>query len=492
MTSKIKVDNINKVSDDSVIIKKCGSTTTVGSGSGNTIVVCGSTVTLGRCGGAVNIASGATTTGMGRAGAVDWQTSIKTTGFTAVSGEGYFCDTSSGSFTVTLPASPSAGAIVAVKDYANTFDTANLTLGRNGSNVGGAAQDAVIADEGIAVTVVYADATKGWLVTESGLQSEAPGPQFIAASGGCTSTSGDFKIHVFNSPGTFCVSNKGNAAGSNKVDYLVLAGGGGGGNSNGAGGGAGGYRESGGADSGCYSIGLPANAPVAGKTLVVQGYPIVVGAGGTAGTPSPTSGGAGSSSSFDDITSAGGGGGCNTKPGNRCGGSGAGGPHGVGPGGPPAIPTVGSGNTPPVSPSQGNPGGTGIDNKSGPTGTKRGGSGGGASATGGSRISPGPANTQNPTAEQAGGAGATSCITASPVARAGGGGGGAEQSPGMALVSAPGGAGGGGQGGVDPGGTQAVAGTVNTGGGGGGGGDLTPTEGKAGGSGIVVIRYKFQ
>ena len=53
MTSKIKVDNINKVSDDSNIINKCGSTTTVGSGSGNTVVVCGSTVTIGRCGGTV-------------------------------------------------------------------------------------------------------------------------------------------------------------------------------------------------------------------------------------------------------------------------------------------------------------------------------------------------------------------------------------------------------------------------------------------------------
>ena len=453
---------------------------------------CGTT-TLGDSGDTISIPAGVTITnagtanGFGASGAVNWQTSIKTTGFTAVSGEGYFCDTSSGAFTVTLPSSPSAGAIIAVKDYANTFDSENLTLGRNGSNIGGAAQDAVIADEGIAVTLVYADSTKGWLVTESGLQSEAPGPQFIAASGGCTSTSGDFKIHVFNSPGTFCVSNKGNSAGSNKVDYLVVAGGGGGGNTNGAGGGGGGYRESGGSDSGCYSIGLPANAPVAGKTLVVQGYPIVVGAGGSAGTPSPTQGGVGSASSFDDITSAGGGGGCSPQPGNRCGGSGAGGPHGNPPG-----PGVGQGNTPPVSPSQGNPGGTGIDNKSGPSGTKRGGSGGGASATGGSRLSPGGANTQNPTADQAGGAGATSCITASPVARAGGGGGGAEQSPSLALVPAPGGTGGGGKGAVDPGGTQAVAGTVNTGGGGGGGGDLTPTEGKAGGSGIVVIRYKFQ
>jgi hypothetical protein len=68
MTSKIKVDNINKVSDDTNIIKKCGSTTTVGSGSGNTIVVCGATVTIGRCGGTVALASGATQSGFGTSG----------------------------------------------------------------------------------------------------------------------------------------------------------------------------------------------------------------------------------------------------------------------------------------------------------------------------------------------------------------------------------------------------------------------------------------
>ena len=86
MTSKIKVDNINKVSDDSTIIKKCGSTTTVGSGAGNTIVVCGATVTIGRCGGSVALASGATQSGFGREGSVNWQTSsIKTTTFTEVS-----------------------------------------------------------------------------------------------------------------------------------------------------------------------------------------------------------------------------------------------------------------------------------------------------------------------------------------------------------------------------------------------------------------------
>ena len=36
---------------------------------------------------------------------------------------------------------------------------------------------------------------------------------FVTASGGSVSTSGNFKIHVFNSPGTFCVSSAGNAGG---------------------------------------------------------------------------------------------------------------------------------------------------------------------------------------------------------------------------------------------------------------------------------------
>ena len=78
MTSKIKVDNINKVSDDSNIINKCGTT-----------------ITLGASGDSIALASGASQTGFGRTGTVDWQTSIKTAAtFTAVNGEGYFVDTS--------------------------------------------------------------------------------------------------------------------------------------------------------------------------------------------------------------------------------------------------------------------------------------------------------------------------------------------------------------------------------------------------------------
>ena len=85
MTSTIKVDNIQKTSDGSNIIKKCGSTITIGS-SGQTVAV----------------ACGATTSGMGRTGTVNWCTTAKTSPFTAENGKGYFINTTSGAVTVTL------------------------------------------------------------------------------------------------------------------------------------------------------------------------------------------------------------------------------------------------------------------------------------------------------------------------------------------------------------------------------------------------------
>ena len=54
-------------------------------------------------------------------GAVTWDTTAKTSGFTGVSGNGYFVNTTSGAVTVTLPASPSAGNIVYIKDYNGSF-----------------------------------------------------------------------------------------------------------------------------------------------------------------------------------------------------------------------------------------------------------------------------------------------------------------------------------------------------------------------------------
>ena len=184
MTSTIKVDNIQKVSDASNIIKKCSATTTIGSGAGNTVVVCGSTVTIGRCGGTVALASGASQTGFGRTGTVDWQTgSIKTTTFTAANGEGYFADTSSGGFTMNLPAG-TAGNIVSVVDYTNTFQTGNLTIAANGSQkIGGVAADAILSTEGQSVTFVYVDDTEGWKNIQDST-SNVTGNPYIVATGG--------------------------------------------------------------------------------------------------------------------------------------------------------------------------------------------------------------------------------------------------------------------------------------------------------------------
>jgi hypothetical protein len=444
----------------------------------------GSTLTLGESGKTVAIASGASTTGMGRAGAVDWQTSIKTTGFTAVSGEGYFCDTTSGGFTVTLPASPSAGDIVAVSDYAKTFDTQNLTIGRNGSNIQGAASDIVLDAEGLAMTFVYADATKGWIVVGAGREEDKTSAQFIDASGGNTvATCGNFKIHTFTGPGTFTVNTTGNAAGSNSVDYVIVGGGGGSGGDRGGGGGAGGYRESPGTTT-CYTASPLGASPAAAITVTAQGYPIVVGGGGAAGVYPPAGvpanhGVTGNLSSALGLAGAGGGGGKSGFGGagqfqGDSGGSG-GGTMGNG-----TTTAGGVGNTPPVNPPQGNDGGASANYGAG------GGGGAGAAGAPSTPTSPGPAGSGG-----AGGAGVASEITGSSVTRAGGGGG-------AACQSNPSGAGGpGGGGNANPSDTPtATAGTANTGGGGGGvGNQPAPTgryDGRTGGSGIVIIRYKFQ
>ena len=441
----------------------------------------GSTLTVGGCGKTVALASGASQTGFGRNGTVNWQTTIKTGDFTAASGEGYFIDTSSGAVEMTLPSSPSAGDIVAVKDYALTFDTNNLTINRNSQPIGGQANNGVLDTEGIAVTLVYADSTKGWQVTESGLQSESGTPQFITATGGTETESGNFKIHTFTGPGTFSVTKLGNAAGSTTVDYLVIAGGGSGGSNGGGGGAGGGYRESSGAASGCYSR-SPLGACVSALPVSAQGYPIVVGAGGTAAAATPNSGSRGTSggtSSFSTISSAGGGAGggffCASSPlipGNSpgaAGGSGGGG-GAQNPGSP--VPG-GAGNTPPVSPPQGNAGGTGLHCGGSYV---LGGGAGGATAAGGNQSAPKGGD---------GGAGGTSSINGTPTARAGGAGG-AGFGPRPAGTT-----GGGGAGTSQPAASPATAGTANTGGGGGAGAHPENT-GANGGSGIVIIRYQFQ
>jgi len=96
-------------------------------------------------------------------GGTDWQ-AVKTTTFTAVAGEGYFVNTNGGTFTVTLPGSPTLGDEVTIVDYAGTFDTNNLTIGRNGNPIQGAASDLTVSVERAGLTLAFVDGTQGWLL----------------------------------------------------------------------------------------------------------------------------------------------------------------------------------------------------------------------------------------------------------------------------------------------------------------------------------------
>jgi len=255
-------------------------------------------------------------------GGIAWQ-SVQTTGFTAVAGRAYPCNTTSAAFTVTLPASATAGDQITLTDYAGTWDTNFLTINPNGLKIYGSTDNQTVLNERGAVTLVYIDSTQGW-ITSSGLaQSPFAGPPPA-------------------------------------IDYLVVAGGGGGGGNQGGqagGGGGGGFRNGTG-----FSV--------------IQGtlYSITIGSGGTGyGFNTPTQGGSGGNSVFSTITANGGGGGGKAQSGAATSGT-AGGSGGGGAAYTSSVGSGGAGNTPSTSPSQGNTGGNGVSGG--------GGGGGGAGAVG--------------------------------------------------------------------------------------------------------------
>jgi hypothetical protein len=361
----------------------------------------------------------------GTVGLISWQ-SVQTTGFTASAGRGYPCNTTSSDFTVTLPASPSVGDTIILLDYAGTFDTNKITLGRNGNKIEGASSDKQLSTERKSVQLVYIDATQGWLVSSAANE---------------TATAID--------PLSY------------SADFLVVAGGGSGGSTGGGegtgGGGAGGYRNS-------YSTETSGGGGSSEASLsFVPGtvYTITVGAGGAAQSGTGNNGVASSISGtgITTITSVGGG----TGAGGSSSGAGSGG--------------SGGGGTSNNSGTGSNNKGTGTANQ-GFDGANGSGTGGGSGGGGSGAVGNASANT----AGGIGGVGLASSITGSSVTRAGGGGGSGSSGGGS------GGAGGTGGGGAGAGGgdTQptATAGTTNTGSGGGG----SRTTAGAGGSGVVILR----
>jgi len=84
---------------------------------------------------------------------------------TIAANDRYFVDTSGGAKTITLPASPQTGDQVSLLDLAGTFDTNNLTIGRNSLKIMGLSEDLVISTEDAAIQLVYTGATYGWKLT---------------------------------------------------------------------------------------------------------------------------------------------------------------------------------------------------------------------------------------------------------------------------------------------------------------------------------------
>jgi hypothetical protein len=293
---------------------------------------------------------------------IAWQ-SVQTTGFTASAGNAYPCNTTSAGFTVTLPATPSAGDQVQVVDYAGTFDTNALVIDPNGNDIEGGTDNLQLTGEREGVILTYIDSTQGWIAT-SGINEGTDALEPVPYS----------------------------------IDFLVVAGGGGGGAESGGGGGAGGYRTS-------------TQTVTAGTVITVT-----VGDGGAGAATFTETGTNGSNSSISGsglttITSNGGGGGGTDNQPYNSGVSGGSGGGAAGSGANTSPKTGGSGNTPSTAPSQGNNGGDGGNRT--PSGQESGGGGGGANAVG--------VNASNSVAG-AGGAGTASSITGSSVTRAGGGG----------------------------------------------------------------------
>jgi hypothetical protein len=281
---------------------------------------------------------------------ISWQSSVKTSGFTATAGEGYFCNTTSAGFTVTLPATPTAGQQVALVDYAGTFDTNALIISPNGNKIEGGTSNLVLSGEREGVLLVYIDSTQGWLATSGineGTDALSPAPysiDFLVIAGGGSGGAGGTPYTNGNNGSNSSISGAGlstitSNGGGYGASYGASPNAGGNGGSGGGGGSSStvGTGNSGAGGSGNTPSTSPSQGNNGGNALYNGGNDYFGGGGGGASAvgANATSGGAGnggngtaSSITGSSVTRAGGGGGCKysgSSGSNGTGGSGGGG-----------------------------------------------------------------------------------------------------------------------------------------------------------------------
>jgi hypothetical protein len=167
MTSIIKVDTIQD-QDGNNIINENANTITIGA-SGDTI-----TIPAG-----ATLANNGTATGFG---SIAWQSSIVTGAtLSAVSGNGYWINTTSNACTITLPASAAVGDQIIFVDYARTWATNAVTINQNSLNFQGqTSPNPEYNTDGQSVTIVYSGATLGWIPTvDDAVTDEVPQPYSV-------------------------------------------------------------------------------------------------------------------------------------------------------------------------------------------------------------------------------------------------------------------------------------------------------------------------
>lgn len=282
-----------------------------------------------------------------------FQQSVQASNFTAVSGNSYPVNTTSGAITVTLPASPSLGSTVRLIDYAGTFATNNVTVGGNGANINGLAANYLLNLKRESAAFVYIDATQGWLIY-SRITISAPysAPYLIVAGGGgggggtntvangggggaggqlsgfqtfIPLTKYDFLVGAGGTSGSAVLGTKGNPS----TGFSLSAIGGGYGAANGVGGVGGSGGGGGGAGVGGAGASGQGNA---GGNAVGSGNFVAGGGGGagTAGANGTAGTGLANSITGSSVTYAGGGGGGTNSTTANAGGTGGGGSSGRG------------------------------------------------------------------------------------------------------------------------------------------------------------------